>query len=586
MGYVKPTVLISQEIRTPSPVLNIPDQKACIVGPAYNIVEDKYAGDFVSGTPLDLPEWIPGTRVEEIKVTIKNALSPVLSITNVTVSGEYYEDTTADFTTTGIKEGMVVEIGSVRTSVLKVEPTRIYFTDTVPSTTGDLVVYDIVNYEVPSAEISVDNETGKLTVTTTNVKEGQVFVTYKAIRADIANHVFEFDNTDQVEAAFGLIRKDNPLAYAVAKALANSSVKIYACPISSNDSNGYGDALQRLAAEDVYFIVPLSDDPAIKGLMESHVESLSVPEIKKWRIAICAAKYMDEYVIFEGTGDVQNGILYDPDARFLGEVDPQLSTYAVINGEYYKVHSVISNQKLELQASLAGNPPDATGVNYKIVIKLETKYDIKKYLIDSIKNISSKRYVEILPPYMEDEDGSYIPGYFAAAALAGLLSSIPVQQPITFMQIGGFGAAPMTNGTLFDESDLDELAGAGYLILTQDTITGPIYIRHQITTDELSDFTREISAVRTVDYLSKVYEETLRPFIGKTNLIDETIEAIKGSLKATSEVLKGMKLPMLGAPLVDYQIEEVKKLTETHLEIVMKVKIPMPLNWITLRLVV
>lgn len=593
-GYIKPGVLVVQEIREASPPILLPDQKACIVGPAYQIVRDEYAGEYAfGGVTLDVPGLITGAIVDSstLKVTIKNAEVSKLTITGVTLNAgdDSYTDSNQDFEALGVKAGDVFYLAGFKTVIRSVSGSTIYFSDTVPSDLGpaDADVREIKDVEVSSSDVTYDPETATFTINTSSgtVHSGQIYVSYKALRTDIANELLIFNSLTEVQDQLGEISTENPLAYGVAKALANTTVSVFAMPIESDDFNGYASAFNTLAAEDVYFIVPLTNDQAVIGLLPGHVDSLSKPEVKKWRMAIVSPDLPSEISITSGTGDVTNGVLYDSNAQFLTDVGTgtDYSYYVRINGTDYKVSSVINNNKIQLETPY---PPDATGVNYEVVMKVETKADMLKVLKANIEGIRHRRMVAIFPHVLVDENGEEVPGYYGAAALAGLLSGLPSHKPATFMGLGGFKRAPMADLSYFTDDELNEIAGYGYLILTQDTRTSPIYIRHQITTDPTSDYTREISATRTIDYLSVIFENAIKPFIGRYNLIDEVVEMIKDTLKMTAKVLMSLTTAFIGPPLTDFKLGKVQKVTATTLEVEVEVQIPMPLNYVILRIVV
>ncbi|RUM27811.1 MAG: hypothetical protein DSY42_09395 [Aquifex sp.] len=593
-GYIRPSVLVIQEIRTASPPLILPDQKVCIVGPAYQIVRDKYAGAYTpGGVTLPVPDLITGAIVDTntLKVVIKNAEVDKVTLAgiSITAGSDSYTDATVNFETLGVKPGDVFVAGNFRTQIIKVSGNTIYFADTVKADLTNVTAYirEFITFNVLPSDVTYNQTKAELTINVSNaiIYSGQIFVSYKAIRADIANKLLTFSSINDVELQLGEISLKNPLAYAVAKTLANTVVSVFAMPIESDDFNGYANAMNALAAEDVYFIVPLTQDPAVIGLLKSQVEALSKPEVKKWRVAIVAPELPEEVLVTSGTGDLTNGVLYDPNAKFLETIGnaQDYSYYLKVNGNYYKIAGVINNNKLQLEVPY---PPDAVGANYEVVLKVETKVDRLKILQSIIPGIKSRRIVAIFPDVVVDEDGNYVPSYYAAAAVAGMLSGLPPHKPATYMGIGGFTRTPYTDGSYFTEDELNEIAGYGYLILTQDSRTAPIYIRHQITTDDTSDYTRELSAVRTVDYLSVVFEQAIKPFIGRFNLIDEVIYMIKETIKSTANMLMSYRESFIGSPLLSYTLESVEKLNDTTLDIGIRVQIPMPLNYVFLRIIV
>jgi hypothetical protein len=601
-GYIKPTVLVIQEIRSASPPLLLPDQPAVIVGPAYNTFEDLPLGTYPNpeGYQLNIPG---GAKVVEgtLKVVIKQLPVVYLESTDVTVQGgvDYLQSDV--FAPNPPQKGDVVVITKDGVQVLKTqvrafdaENNKVFLTDLIPDgdyssgTTVQLARYQ--DFEVPQAAVNYDPDYAKITLDesqfgVTVLPEGSVYVSYKLLRSDKANQLIQINSLDDIELNYGPISPDNPLAYALSKALANTTVAVYGMAIEEDNADGYGAAFNELKAHRVYFIVPLSQEPAVIGLLPSYLAELSKPEVAKFRVALVNPEIPFEEVLYEGTGDIQNGVLTDKTAAFFDVIGDgqEYSFYIRLGDKDYKVDYTINNNQIKL---VAPYPPNQTGVSYQIVLKYETKVDVKEGYIKYVTGIRSNRIVAVFPPKVEDDEGNVVPGYHLAAALAGALSGLPPHKPVTFMAIGGFNRVLYTDHTYFDEADMNDLAEAGYLIVTQDDVNSPPYVRHQITTDPSSDYTRELSAVRTIDALSDIFRKALMPYIGRYNITDDTLKLIEQTVITTAEMLKKLESPFIGPMLLDYKLGQITQLSATSVDVPLEVKIPMPLNYIFLHVIV
>jgi hypothetical protein len=98
-----------------------------------------------------------------------------------------------------------------------------------------------------------------------------------------------------------------------------------------------------------------------------------------------------------------------------------------------------------------------------------------------------------------------IPGYYTAAAVAGVFASLPgPQDPLTHKIVSGFYAIP----TPYSASDLLLMQSAGVLVLKQRS-DGTIYIRQGLTTDNANWLTQEISIIAAQDELYREIKTAL-----------------------------------------------------------------------------
>lgn len=97
-----------------------------------------------------------------------------------------------------------------------------------------------------------------------------------------------------------------------------------------------------------------------------------------------------------------------------------------------------------------------------------------------------------------------LPGYFAAAAVAGLQASLAPQEPLTRKQVYGFTSVADQDTS----SNIFKMQSKGVLVIFQDRL-GRLIIKHGLTTDMSNVYTREISIVTASDRLSDFIVDTL-----------------------------------------------------------------------------
>lgn len=132
-----------------------------------------------------------------------------------------------------------------------------------------------------------------------------------------------------------------------------------------------------------------------------------------------------------------------------------------------------------------------------------------------------------------------LPGRYAAAAVAGLLSTLAVQSSPTNKTVGGVTGVERR----FDRSQLSQLLQAGILPLEQ---RGGVRVVRGITTDPGAF--RQVTTRRIVDFAKAGIRQAANPFIGRLN--NQRIrKALQG---AVDSFLTGM---LVAEALTEYSLE-------------------------------
>lgn len=121
-------------------------------------------------------------------------------------------------------------------------------------------------------------------------------------------------------------------------------------------------------------------------------------------------------------------------------------------------------------------------------------------------------------------------GQYLAAAVAGAFASRPVQEPLTHKQIQGF-----ENVTTWTETELIQAQEAGVLVLAKRR-QGGIIVRHGLTTQMTSIYTRELSVQAGKDRIHTLIKDTLavQELIG-SNMTPTTPQQVVGAVTSALE---------------------------------------------------
>jgi hypothetical protein len=234
-----------------------------------------------------------------------------------------------------------------------------------------------------------------------------------------------------------------------------------------------------------------------------------------------------------------------------------------------------------------------TDIGYRIARTL-AKADQVDELIAVVESLADKRIVmvwpdEVLVAGVQNANTgvqSRQPGFYLACAVGGLSAGLPAHQGFT--NIGIAGIDQIFNSTrYFSQSQLTDISNAGWFLFEQETENSTPFVVHQLTTDVSTTENGELSIVRDFDFISLFYKDILDDFIGKYNVINQTLDLLRESLNAGTTQLQAQKLPRIGAPLIDAEITSIEVLEgqKDRVEIFMDVQLPFPLNRIGLHLV-
>jgi hypothetical protein len=418
----------------------------------------------------------------------------------------------------------------------------------------------------------------------------------------------------------------------VYNALSNSGGQaVYYMAVPSDDNSGFLDVLDKASLnEKVYGFAPLSQDMQVLNSVEAHINDLSTEENKRWRIGFVGTEMPVETAVYDllnnpageeyfaevsddpATAGTQYTLVSFVDAA--GDPSPytnvlddvQVGDKVRINfavdpwgdGTYeeYTVGALLSNTTLKLSTALSAP--------VTIPTKVEVWHDYSvQEMANAVAAISTgfanRRMYHVFPSRL-GAFGVIQTSEFAAAAVAGLCSSVPPQQGLTNIELNGFDDLPMVYST-FNREQLNWMAENGTMIIMQDVAGGEIYIRHQVST-AASDGnlnTTELSITKNLDSISYYFAERLAPFIGRYNITPELLTVLRTQIQDglmylgsfTSVGLLGPQIILSGDPATGISGTSIERVEQhptllDHVIAVVNVRLPYPLNVIELHLVV
>jgi len=372
MAYRRPAIEVIQEFQQAAAALALPSLPACIVGPGFQVVDDVNAGIYdesvlavtsysyvglETGAVVDLsaaPDAEAEANVHKsVGLTLKDAYlvkvptSPEVTrntgpgVSNGLAAPNLFQDDLtgafaafdpdADGAPTfyvdiidapGIDaadKGRKLVIGKNDDNelVLAVE-----WASSLPLADVEYRILEFREEEIyPADEFSnngisadadsVDVNPGLQSVTDSvplNVVEADIYLSWRAVRPDLAGGLSVFTDLDSLEAVFGIgsVVPENIGAYAVNLALQNTTTEVNFTGTDagffSNEEQSFQSALEFLESKDVYGIAALSHLTAVHQLVKSHVTGMSLSSVGRERVGFVSRKLVEVETLIPASG--------------------------------------------------------------------------------------------------------------------------------------------------------------------------------------------------------------------------------------------------------------------------------------------
>lgn len=637
MAYIQPLVMVFQEYAKTSTTTPSAQLPPCIVGPCYHIIDPAtdellaLAGQYTREglRHCFFPNNRPGALIQKDSVhfRLKNAMA-MLTPAPVPLAGSErnairFQDCLLP---PGLETGdyaLFFDLrdanaparlgGEYRVIGRNAEANLVLLNKTAPRMEAGAAISVEFQRRLEGAEVAGDADGVFLDVTSerfdlmgqkvrVNGKEceiatAEVYVGYTALRRDLSAAGC-LNSLDEIEGALGKVTPENPLAFGMSIALANTTAGVWYVGIDSDDLAGYTAAKDRLENEDpIYAIVPLTFAPSVLAMFKMHAEQMSRPEIGMWRIALGCSPLAVSKTLVEGRailsrdGDGDYVVLTDEEGAFLSlavDAGDELTLTAADGVEHrYVIAGAVSEDMLSVTQS---NPfdstvfPPQTPCAYRVEHPLDKTAQAKEIAATS-KAYGSSRYVHIWPDICVLGDRE-LPGYYLACAVAGAVGGLPSHYGLTRLSIAGLDGLRHA-GDYFNKDELNLIADGGTLIFVQASQAAPPHIRHQLTTDRSTVEFQELSFVKNFDYVSYICRDAMDVFLGKWNITPSTLASLETTLRGVLETLKLDNQPKIGSRILGYDIISVAQLDDVRdrVEMYAEVDFPYPLNTIGLHII-
>lgn len=654
MPFRVPSVRVYQELVTTTVNPTTPFMQLCVVGPVYQVETDVPVADFALSdedyTTAYLNQTL-GSVVDTSSVNIKMSDVYVkvwpaddgVNYRSATVNNDgpitkVTGDQEGDFATANIQvddyidltytDGDTVLTYSSAIQEVSSDGKTLTLKRNLPSPDGGATVTAVVkrptkedaiiesqfitaNEDAVTVDKNVKVSTA-VTDTAAQVVSATVYLSYRALRRDIANDFLTITSQSNAEAKIGSVNINNPMSVAaslIASAVSDMSYRIL--PIETDDANGYRQALDILSTnEDIYVIVPLTNDKDVVSAYASHCTTLSEPEKSKWRIMYASQEMPSTKVmveindgqLVEGSTanecyikDTANGMFVTNNARVTDFVD----IYNASNSYQYSLQILeVLNESVvtcsttkwmrtsegysELEDKVTVSTQEA--VKYEVVRVLDTQgvAEAISGIADSFKN---KRLRLVYPDTIMlniNSVSEMVPSYYLCVTLGAMRAGYPPHQGFSTIGLSGISRVLRANN-MFSDDQLADMAGNGVFWVVQDTPEELPYVLYQTTTDNTQLETAEDSCVAVVDYASRYLKINLKKVLGRYNVntisvnyVKTVINSVLDDMTSTSYQYIG---PILtGAELLSVETEGDKIKPTVHIEI------PYPVNGVDVTL--
>lgn len=410
---------------------------------------------------------------------------------------------------------------------------------------------------------------------------GNVLVSYEADRKDLSvSGLIPIANQTDIANDLGVVHPNNPLAFGAdmvtRSGFTDGTRTFYALATDGDTLADFQAALDTLETEDVYYIVPLTQDPAIISLFKAHVDAQSQPLNKHERVVLVNTALTTVRQVVPATGTLwpSDGIIgtsgnlarFDSAGINWGLVAPgdvvKVLASAAANAAVIEERRIFTVDAANKRCTVIGNFSSDYSGNAQI-FRIDsfpfTKMEQAEEWRDYAKSLADSRVVVVRPDAVEvtytdttqgapKDNDIIVPGYYLAAVFAGLCASLSPQQPMTNVPLPGINRVYDSN-TYFTPDQLNTIAEGGNAIFVQDNVEGAPYCRHQLTSDMTSILTREFSIVKNVDFASKFVRRSLRPYIGNKNITEEYLTQLRGICESLIRALVQAESMLQGSSL-------------------------------------
>lgn len=431
-------------------------------------------------------------------------------------------------------------------------------------------------------------------------------------------------NQNNIEAILGTPSLSNQLALAAQLCLLNAgatSINVLALDLTPAEGTlelkslgqAYLDALAILNNDpNVYAIAPLTTDVSTIAAYKNAAEAMSRPAKGKFRIVLGSSEGAPDfdYIVGSNKSLVTTGTAVGVDANTSTITDVtqnfRAPTSKVLEGDLaYAVDSdgdvytgTVDSATIST-VTITWDSGVATGsVSYYISRNIAGPAGKTRQIeiLSSIaSSLSSNRLAMIFPGKcsisVAGKDYASVDSYYLTAALAGLVAGLEPHRPKNSISLAGVSSLVGSNIGKFSEDEIDAISDSGYFVFIQDTAQSAPYCVHQVMTKYgthkgIQELT-ELSVINNYDFVSRVFKQVLKSYVGTHNIVPSTLASIRASLDSAIARLRGISRPQIGPSLLLGSVDILRQASYDSgtVEVSVTVVLPKVLNKIIIELV-
>lgn len=251
--------------------------------------------------------------------------------------------------------------------------------------------------------------------------------------------------------------------------------------------------------------------------------------------------------------------------------------------ETFVVDEVLSEDSILL---VSGTDVAVTAAQKLEIVHTLNKAEQATHIAAEAQAVSDSKVCACWPDVFGN-GGRSLPGYYLAAAGAGLAGSVAPHAPLSGTAVAGVDDLSKSFG-YFNNSQLNTMDESGVFIFAEDE-DGTPQVRHGVTTDTTSLNKREESMRRNYDSISLFFYNRVKQYAGRVNNTPTFLSKLRWDLKDAISFLKQSNFTDdLGGQLIDGTVVSVTQhpLLLDHVEVYITLQLPAPANQLEIHLVI
>lgn len=412
-------------------------------------------------------------------------------------------------------------------------------------------------------------------------------------------------STDDITAYFGTIDPDNVLAYGAYEALvgANGS-QISALNTGGVTAARFQAAFKKLeSTNSLTFLGILSTSPDVHAAAKAHVDTMSTKENMKFRRAYIPTDSPGDYAVAtkgtDGSTLLATVTDYGGQNLLVTNVANNLD-FTLLNletGDLFElpgsgISYVISEVISETELLLVAGPQAPIAPAQPFEIWKDSGAESQADFVREVsRSLSDRRCVNVWQEsgtkLISGTVPTLISNMFQVAYVTGLRAGLRPQEGTTRRPITSITSAPAMH-TKYNPSLLNQIAADGTFIITQDIEGGPVYVRHQLTTDTSNGplYSEDTPGI-VGDYISFLLYDLINPDIGRKNVNRRTVEGLEGKVINLLEQQKLVDLDADYGPAInnyDNLTVGIDPVLRDRINVAVTIYVGLPLNSVAVQL--